>query len=333
LRACLAFEIWKRLVSLHTTPAENEELNRMRAFAGKIIKRLKTAPVSLGEVESRLDDIKINQGRILGAMNRAKTTTDLKEYEFKVFSQWGEDGIIQRLVDCVDIKNRTFIEFGVESFFESNCRYLMMNNNWAGFVIDGAPEKLDRLKQSHFYWKYQLEALPGFITRENINALLAKSGFEHDLGLLSVDIDGVDYFVLEAIADYRPRILVLEYNAVFGPTRKITVPYDAAFYRTSKHHSNLYFGASLGALTLLAARRGYSLVGTNTAGCNAFYVRNDLVNDKLQVLAAEAAYTASTAREGRDREGRLTMIGGKKRLEVIQGMPVLNVESGELESL
>ena len=308
-------------------------LKDMRAFVNKVIMRLKTAPLRLAKIESQIDEIKINQGQILAAINLGKTTTELKDYEFKVFSQWGEDGIIQRLVDCVEVKNRTFIEFGVETFFESNCRFLMMNNNWSGFVIDGSAKNVDRLRNSYFYWRYQLDALCSFVTRENINELLARSGLDPDLGLLSIDIDGVDYFVFEAISHYRPRILILEYNAVFGPTRKISVPYDANFARTQKHYSNLYFGASLGALTFLAAQKGYALVSTNTAGGNAFYVRSDLLTDKLRSLTAEEAYTASSARESRDPAGKLSLISGDRRLAVIRGLPVINVESGEHEEL
>ena len=174
--------------------------------------------------ESRLDDVSINQGRILSSLNEAKTSKRLKDFEFKVFSQWGEDGIIQHLTRAVDIKNKTFIEFGVEDFFESNCRFLMMKDDWRGFVIDGSRENIARLKKSNFYWKHHLDAVDAFITKDNINALLAKSGFDADLGILSVDLDGNDYYVLEAIENFRPRILICEYNPIFGATRKISVP-------------------------------------------------------------------------------------------------------------
>src|SRR4051794_15368256 len=89
-------------------------------------------------LEVNLEEIKINQGVILSHINNGKTSRDLKDYEFKVFSQWGEDGIIQHLVDSIAIKNKTFIEFGVEDFYESNCRFLLMKDNWRGFVIDGS---------------------------------------------------------------------------------------------------------------------------------------------------------------------------------------------------
>jgi len=304
----------------------------MKSIAAKVNK-LKQAISTILKINERLDEIKINQGILLTSFNEKKESRNLRDYEFKVFSQWGEDGIIQRLVEIIDIKNRTFIEFGVEDFFESNCRYLLMKDNWCGLVIDGSSSNMNRLKGSYFFWKHHLLALDAFITRDNINELLARSGFDEDLGILSVDLDGNDYHVLEKITFFRPRILICEYNSVFGATRKISVPYDENFMRTKKHYSNLYWGASLAAMTHLANTRGYSLVGTNTASNNAFYVRNDLLNDRLEALSVEQAYSTSLYRESRDAEGRLTYVGAEDRLKMIKGMPVVNVETKATEQL
>lgn len=285
------------------------------------------------KMEERFDELRATQGRILAGLNSSKTSKQLQDYEFKVFSQWGEDGILQKLIECVDISNRTFIEFGVEDFYESNCRYLLMNNNWSGFVMDGSQVNIDRMRHSYFYWKYQLDSAAAFITRNNVNQLLAASGFDADLGILSVDIDGVDYYVFDAVSDFRPRIVILEYNAVFGSDRNITVPYADGFDRTKHHHSNLYFGASLGALTHVANRKGYTLVGTSSTGVNAFFVRNDLMNGSLQAHTAQSAFTMSRAREGRDRQGKLSLLGGDDRIKAIRGLPVYNVETHQTEAL
>jgi hypothetical protein len=298
--------------------------------------KLATLRLGVAEVHEnseRLDALQINQGILLAALNQAKHSSNLKDYEFKVFSQWGEDGILQRLTSAIEIPEKTFIEFGVEDFFESSCRFLMMKDNWRGFVMDGSAANIGRLQRASFYWKYELTAVEAFITRENINELLAKSGFGPDLGILSVDIDGNDYHVLEAIEVFNPRILICEYNALFGPSRRITVPYDADFDRTSKHHSNLYYGASLGAIVSLANRKGYALVGTNSAGNNAFFVRNDLMTSQFPALNAEDGFTQSRFRESRDADGNLTYVSGAARLKLIQGLPVVNVETGAIDEL
>ena len=210
-----------------------------------------------------IDHIKISQGKILSELNKKKNSKNIQDYEFKIFSQWGEDGIIQKIIDSIEIKNKTFIEFGVGDFFESNCRFLMMHNNWSGFVIDSSEKMIEMLKKAYFYWKYNLKSINAFIYKENINNLLLKSEFDFDLGLLSIDIDGNDYYILEAISQYKPRILVVEYNSLFGSKRNISIPYIPDFNRTKAHPSNLYFGASLGAITYIAKKKGYILVGSN----------------------------------------------------------------------
>jgi hypothetical protein len=300
--------------------------------AKALMVEIKSAFQNVWRVGEQLDAIKINQGLILSAFNETRNSTNLGEYEFKVFSQWGEDGIIQFLSKAIEIKHKTFIEFGVESFMEANCRFLMMKDNWNGYVIDGSSSNIANLKNSYFYWKYQIDAVDAFVTKDNINDLLAKSRFDEDIGLLSIDIDGNDYFVLEAINTVRPRILVCEYNAVFG-ARKISVPYDPNFLRTRKHHSNLYWGASLSAMTFLANRKGYALIGTNSSGCNAFFVRDDLLNERVKVLTAEQASLSSTIRQSRDKQGKLSYLAGDDRLKAIKGLPVVNVETGALEEM
>lgn len=296
--------------------------NRLGKLADMVVRLLK--------VDRHLDEIKINQGRILAGMNALRKAASLSDYEFKVFSQWGEDGIIQFLISNLEIQNKTFIEFGVEDFFESNCRFLLMKDSWRGFVIDGSPNNIGRLEASYFYWRYSLQAKAAFVTRENVNALLEESGFEKDLGILSIDLDGIDYYVLDELESWRPSILIVEYNAVFGPDRAVSVPYDAQFQRTRAHHSNLYYGASLPAFSELARERNYALVGVNGAGSNAFFVRRDLLNDAVSEVDLQTCFRDSGFREARDESGALTFASGIERRRAIADMGLLDVRSGEL---
>ena len=282
---------------------------------------------------SDVEAIRLTQGKILVALNRSKSVGELQECEFSVFSQWGEDGIIQKLVAELPIAHKTFIEFGVEDFSEANCRFLLMNDHWRGYVIDSSARWITKLRSSSWWWKYDIRAQCAFITRANVNALLGASGFDRDLGILSIDVDGVDYWLFEAIDAYSPRILIMEYNSLFGAERKISVPHDEVFSRREKHYSELYFGASLPALTHLAARKGYSLVCTESAGVNAFFVRNDMLGGKMVARTAREAFTESMVRQSRDRDGRLNYLERALRYEEIKGMPVVNVETGELEQL
>lgn len=279
-------------------------------------------------LDRRLDEVKINQGRILCELNRSKHSVLLSDYEFKVFSQWGEDGIIQFLTQSLAISNRTFIEFGVEDFFESNCRFLLMKDLWSGFVIDGSPDNIGRLRSAYFYWRHPLQATASFITRENVGDLLDEAGFAKDVGILSIDVDGVDYHLLEMLDQWRASIVIVEYNSLFGSSRRVTVPYDASFQRNKAHWSNLYWGASLPAFSSLLNDRGYALVGVNSVGSNAFFVRRELLNQRVQETSIAKCFRISTFREGRTEDGQLSLQSATKSGSVIGGLPLLDLESG-----
>lgn len=293
------------------------------------LNRLADVLPRLLQLDRRIDEMKINQGRMLAQMQKPNPAGPLWQYEFKVFSQWGEDGIIQFLVNHLDIKNRTFIEFGVEDFSESNCRFLLMKDYWQGFVIDGSDKNMERLRASYFYWQHRLSSKASFITRENVAQLLDESGFDKELGILSVDIDGVDYHVLEALTQWRPSILIVEYNDAFGLERPVTVPYDAAFVRVQKHASNQYWGANLPAFRHLAEKRGYALVGINGVASNAFFVRRELLNEHVAEVSLAACSREASFRDSRGAEGELTFLSGPDRAKAMATMPVLDVATGE----
>ena len=300
-------------------------INKIKLIIKKVFQHLQN--------KKDLETILINQGKILSTLNSQKNATKLSDYEWKIFSQWGEDGIIDFLVSEVSIVNKTFIEFGVENFSESNCRYLLMQSDWNGFVIDGSQKNIEKLKNSDYFWKYDLQALVAFIDINNINELLIKSGFERDLGILSIDIDGNDYHILNKIDCFDPRIIICEFNPLFGNDRKITVPYDPKFYRTKKHYSNLYWGASINALRSLLTKQDYTLVGTGMQGGNAYFIKNSLMTDHLRILAKNPFCFNFNWRESRDINGNLNFLRAELRYKEIKGMNVLNVETGNLEKL
>jgi hypothetical protein len=256
---------------------------------------------------------------------------DIREAEFKVFSQFGEDGIIQYLVRqaAIPAALQTFVEFGVESYVEANTRLLLINNNWSGLIIDSSRENMAAVENSALYWKYDLRAMTAFVDADNINGLILAGGFQGEIGLLSIDVDGNDYWIWDRIDIINPIIVIAEYNSIFGSRQAVTVPYDPAFRRSKAHYSHLYFGCSLRALELVGKRKGYALVGSNSTGQNAFFVRRDRLNG-LQELTADEAYVESRFRESRDQFGRLNYLAGKARLREINDMTVLDVERNTL---
>jgi len=269
------------------------------------------------------------QGRVASrALPRGKRIRDLSEVEFRVFSQWGEDGIVEWLAEHVVVPNERFIEFGVETFREANCRFLMQNRNWKGLVFDGSAANIAALVAEQAYWMHDLTAKSAFVTAENINGLIGDAGFAGPLGILSLDVDGNDFWIWESITDVEPAIVICEYNPIFGDTRAVTVPYDPEFRRFDAHYSGLYFGASIAALKHLGARKGYTFIGTNANGINAFFVKDSLAAPLLQLIEAPKAFP-SRHRDSRDQHGRLSFAGGPARLALIRDMMVVDVESGK----
>lgn len=134
-----------------------------------------------GNKEKFNDDIMLSLGQIHSKLNLNENKKNLSSFEFKVFSQWGEDGIIDYLISNLEIKSKTFIEFGVENYSEANTKFLLLNKNWSGFVIDSSNENIQNIKEKELYWKYSLTAKSEFITKENVNNVLKESNFDKNL--------------------------------------------------------------------------------------------------------------------------------------------------------
>ena len=219
-----------------------------------------------------------------------------------MYSQFGEDGIIQWLLHRVERSDRTFVEFGVEDYSESNTRFLVELDDWRGLAID-ASDRHRRFLESQLAWRHTVVAETAFLTTTNLNDVIGSAGFRETSDLVSIDVDGVDYWMLEALEVVSPRLLIVEYNSLFGSDASVTVPYSPSFDRTEAHFSTLYFGASLAAITALARTKGYALVGSNQAGTNAFFVRRDVLGNVREETPG-AVWRETRVRQARDRSRR-----------------------------
>lgn len=275
---------------------------------------------------------------VLQALSMAKSTRQinqldgLKEVEFCAFSQWGEDGIIDWLVSNIPGITPSFVEFGVGNYKESNTRLLIQLQNWKGLILDGSPEHIKNIQKEELYWRHDLQAKCAFIDKDNINQLIEDAGFSGDLGLLSVDIDGNDYWVWQAIDVVNPMIVVCEYNAILGDKHQLTVPYKKDFLRSKAHHSLLYFGASLPALIQLGKEKGYKFIGTASNGCNAFFVREDGFKSIEDKFNSVWIYPLA-AREARDMHGELSFVSGADRSELIKEMEFVDLKNCSDENM
>lgn len=276
----------------------------------------------LDSIREEIDSLKILTAQpLIKSIRNDVSLASLHDAEFRVFSQFGDDGIIQYLIHRLAPLPDSFAEFGVENYRESNTRFLLMNNNWRGAILDGSQDCVDQIQRDKLYWRHTLSAKCAWITRDNINDLIRESGLSGEIGLLSIDVDGNDYWIWEKLDAIDPVITIVEYNSIFGPDLAVTIPYDANFDRHGAHYSGQFWGASLSALAMLAKRKGYSLIGCNSAGNNAYFVRNNRV-DNLPVLTPERAFVDARWRDSRDESGKLTYLTGTERFAAIAHLDV-----------
>ena len=297
-----------------------------------LIDRVRRKARLLDEIAARLDRLQQAVGRLEARQLATMDADDLHANEFQVYSQWGEDGILQHLIRRVPIERRLFVEIGVETYVEANTRFLAEHNNWAGLLLEADAVQVAAIRSNRIYWAANLKAVTAFVTCENVNDLLTEQGLEGDIGLLSIDVDGNDYWLWEAVTVVSPRIVVCEYNSFLGGERPLVVPYAADFRRSQAHYSWLYYGASLPALAYLAGRKGYLLAGTNSAGNNAFFIRRDVGQDVPHRSVAES-FVPARFREAHDAAGSLTYLDYAAGQALIGDLPVCDVTTGVVQPL
>lgn len=279
----------------------------------------------LDALERRVRLLQQASGRIETRQTAATDDPNLGANEFRVFSQWGEDGIIQHLVRKVPIARDTFVEIGVETYEEANTRFLMLNDNWSGVLFDGSEWCIERIRASRAYWLHDLRAIHAFVTRENVDEVLEAAGVTEEIGLLSIDIDGMDFWVWEALSVVSPAIVVIEYNHRFGSEASVTVPYAPDFERRAAHPSILYYGASLRALCRLGDRKGYAFVGAGSAGLNAFFVRRDCLPEGVPVRTPEDGFVGGRFSEAHDEQGRRVRMTPDEEKSLVESLPLVEI--------
>lgn len=282
-----------------------------------------------------IENLQVLQGRLFARINRQSyPLRSLREAEFKVFSQFGEDGILQYLIEetSIQVNEEVFVEFGVQDYSESNTRFLLVNNNWRGLIIDGNEQFMQSVRKTDYYWRHDLTAVTAWIDKDNINDLIRAAGITGEIGLLSIDVDGNDYWIWKAIDVISPVIVAVEWNSIFGGKHALSIPYDRGFRRAEAHYSCLYWGTSIAALEYLGKMKGYVLVGSNTSGNNLFFVRKDRLG-RLKEVSSHEAYVRSRFRESRDPSGNLNYLSYEDARAEIRDMPLINVKTLELTSL
>lgn len=234
------------------------------------------------------------QGRALAGMPLPR----LMDSGFRVFSQFEEDGLLAYLAAVLELSPKIFIDIGAADGISSNCANLALNLGWHGLFIDGNHAAIERGRA--FYHSHPDTSLfppllkQAFITAENINQLIKDAGFVGDVGCVSIDLDGNDCWVWNALQIVSPAVVVIESHIEFG-AENIAVPYDPAFVHSENHPD--YFGASAPAMVSLGRKKGYRLVGANRFGFNLLFVREDIFPDRVPAVSVDSVLTHSRHRE------------------------------------
>ncbi len=300
-----------------------QKLNRLRRVLGNLEKW--TTDTHLGAYQLILTQSLID--------SKNKRLCDLG---FKVYSQWEEDGMLLFLASSLSINKPRILEIGAGNFLESNSRFLCEYRNAAAYLVDTRDDLWAGVIQSDLQWKTHIRCDSTWITSEN--ALLIQDSAKSFLGhidILSLDIDGQDYWVLEKLNLSAIQVIVCEYNPLFGPKVLVTVPEIPTFTR-SKGTKNLFWGASLNAFISFLDKRGFVFAGSNIVGNNAFFVRKDLgprieiVWPGLDDLSSQVDYLI---RESIDINNDLDLLESSKSLELILKEKVVDLTTGRIVEL
>lgn len=242
----------------------------------------------------------------------------LGRYEYSWLSQNGEDGILRYVFGEIGFESRWFVEFGFGAA-QCNALRLMLKEDFQGLLMDGSGDNVAQFSYAAKQHKIdRVTAVRTFITRDNLQNLIRENGVPRDIDFLSLDVDGNDYWFWEELDCISPRVVCIEYNSGLGPELALTVPYDDEFERYSQHASGFYYGASLAALESLGRRKGYYLIGCDSTGTNAFFLRDDVEIEGITALTAREAFRPHANWLGRG-------ISEAEQLEFMRSMPYQEV--------
>ena len=204
-----------------------------------------------------------------------KPMVDLAKFETAVFSQNGEDGVIEKIFSLIKPTSYYAVEFGAGDGVKfSNVRHLIVNKGWSSFMIEGDDELAQKCSESYRDYP-KARCLQAWVYPGNIEILFEEDNVPKDLDLLVIDIDSNDYYVWKAIHDYRPKVVQIEYNGIFAPPQKVVVDFHPMNYWDEK---TFYYGASIQSYYELAKKKGYELVYAESRGINLFFVDKKYFN-------------------------------------------------------
>ena len=270
----------------------------------------------------------VGLSHILNMRSKYKNIKNINDLDYKVFSQNGEDGIIDYLLYSLKIDKPKFVEIGIGDYSECNTRFLFERTSPKGLVVDCIEDLKIEISKNIKLWRADLTILEEFISSENINSILKKYNFDKNIDLFSLDVDGIDYWILKELPKNFSKIAIIEFNSTFGSEKEITVPYKKNFDRSKYHYSNLCYGASLKAINNIMKKKGFIFIGTNLHRVNAFFVSKKYLNKiglRIPKNKDLKKYVDSNIRESRSKNNLLSYLSGKKKIQMIKDCEIIDL--------
>lgn len=285
-------------------------------------------------VEMNSIKLMLGQQAIISSRALYATFIKLHDAEVKVFSQWGEDGILDFLFTKLDISKPKMVEFGVGIFDECNSRFTAEFRNASVYMVDLNKDLIPNVLNKEIYWKNQLFPVIDHITPNNaLNHLNTAKTLMDGVDVLSLDIDGNDYWVLKALDLEAVSIVICEYNPIYGAEVECTIERNDEFDRVQAHYSWLHYGMSLKAAISLMESKGFAFIGSNRAGNNAFFLKKELIhllNITLPDVDNLKDFIDWRIRESRDINGNLNYQGLQNSRKEIADCLVFNIENAKV---
>ena len=252
----------------------------------------------------------------------------LSDVDYKIFSQNGEDGILDYLLYQLKIEKPKYIEIGVGDYTESNTRFIFERCSPKGTVVDCLENLEEKIKKNFSLWKSELKIVNDFVNPNNIIKIMREADTLNNLDIFSLDIDGIDYWILKELPKDFSKIAIVEFNPIFGKNLKVSVPNIINFDRKKYHYSNLCFGMSLQAAIEIMNEKNFYFVGTNLLRNNAFFISKNYKKEKyfknLMINNIENSTDANFT-ESRDIKGNLNFLNYQKRVKEILECEVIDL--------
>jgi len=269
---------------------------------------------------------------ILNIRKNYDNISSISDVDYKIYSQFGEDGIIDFILRKLNIEKPKFVEIGVGDYTESNTRFLFESRTAKGLIIDCLEDLSSKVSKNLKLWKGDLKIEEIFVSSENINSVLEKNNFEKDIDFFSLDIDGIDYWIIKSLPVNFSKVAVIEYNPIFGHEYEVTVPNIDKFDRTSYHYSNLCYGMSLKALVKIMELKNFYFLGSNLRRNNAFFVSKNFNKDTCfpnLKISNISENVDCNIRESRGKTKELTYLSGHERIREIKDCEIIDLKKNK----